>query len=125
MSNNRHCLASTIHVYRGKNCLYTHCLVSTIVYTACTQPYQPFDDGDSIPGTPLQLIEGVMAIRIHRPHRMEVLGEFPCHQEGVVVGDVERGLGFVWCAIFLVELVEREEAIFTLHVAILRKINHI
>ena len=69
-------------------------------------PYQPLDDGDSIPGTPLQLLQGILTVGVHRPHRVEVLGEFPSHRERVVVGDVEGGLGFIWGAVFLVEFVK-------------------
>ena len=54
---------------------------------------------------------------------MEELGEFPGHHERVVVGNVEGCLGFVGCAVFLVEFVEGKETEFALFVASLGEIE--
>ena len=50
--------------------------------------HQPLDDGDAIPGTPLQLLEGVTAVGVHGAEGTEELGEVSCARECVVVGNV-------------------------------------
>ena len=70
--------------------IFGHFYYVEMQYSIISKAHQPLDDGNAIPGTPLQLLQSVAAVGVHGAEGTEELGEVSCAGERVVVGNVLR-----------------------------------